>query len=72
MIARRIPEGELRRLWLEHGVALCAEAQADGVPCCELGRSCTTCEKAMAAWLVGARHDPDLAPPERGFPECGS
>ncbi len=72
MIARRIPEGELRRLWLEHGVALCAEAQADGVPCCELGRSCTTCENALAAWLVVARHDPDLVPPVRGYPECGS
>jgi hypothetical protein len=26
--------------------ALCAEAQADGVPCSELGRECETCEKA--------------------------
>ena len=26
--------------------ALCAEAQADGVPCTELGRTCETCEKA--------------------------
>jgi hypothetical protein len=28
--------------------ALCPEAQADGVPCTELGRDCETCEKAMA------------------------
>jgi hypothetical protein len=27
---------------------LCAEAQADGVPCPELGRKCETCEKALA------------------------
>jgi hypothetical protein len=26
--------------------ALCAEAQADGVPCFELGRECATCERA--------------------------
>ncbi len=25
---------------------LCAEAQADGVPCYELGRYCETCERA--------------------------
>ena len=27
--------------------ALCAEAQADGVPCTELGRDCEQCEKAV-------------------------
>jgi hypothetical protein len=26
--------------------ALCPEAQADGVPCFEIGRDCETCEKA--------------------------
>ena len=26
--------------------ALCAEAQADGVPCTELGRDCEVCELA--------------------------
>ncbi len=26
--------------------ALCAEAQADGVPCFEIGRDCDTCERA--------------------------
>jgi hypothetical protein len=72
MIARRIPTDELRRLWLEHGVALCAEAQADGVPCPEVGRSCATCEKALAAWLVeGGQLPPLLVPPSHGLPECG-
>ena len=28
--------------------ALCAEAQADGVPCPDVGRECETCEKALA------------------------
>jgi hypothetical protein len=27
--------------------ALCAEAQADGVPCTELGRDCEICGKAL-------------------------
>jgi hypothetical protein len=34
----------------------CAEAQADGVPCPTLGRSCEICERAM-------RRDPTDAPP---------
>lgn len=29
--------------------ALCAEAQADGVPCFELGRDCAVCEHARGA-----------------------
>ncbi len=28
--------------------ALCAEAQADGVPCTELGKICEECERAAA------------------------
>jgi hypothetical protein len=36
-----------RTLWEIAGVALCAEAQADGVPCVELGRECETCEMAV-------------------------
>lgn len=28
---------------------LCAEAQADGVPCYEVGRACETCERARPA-----------------------
>jgi hypothetical protein len=27
--------------------ALCPEAQADGVPCTEIGRDCEQCEKAL-------------------------
>jgi hypothetical protein len=38
--------------------ALCPEAQADGVPCHELGRDCETCEKAVP-------------PPEGGAKESG-
>lgn len=35
----------------EHlGGPLCAEAQADGVPCYELGRECETCERAFTSW----------------------
>ncbi len=30
--------------------ALCAEAQADGVPCYELGRDCEMCERAYLSW----------------------
>ena len=30
------------------GAGLCAMAQADGVPCTELGRKCEECEKAEA------------------------
>ncbi len=33
--------------WAIHGVALCCEAQADGVPCTELGRDCETCAEAV-------------------------
>jgi hypothetical protein len=35
---------------------LCAEAQADGVPCYELGRDCETCERAYLSW-ADARTD---------------
>ena len=28
------------------GTGLCPEAQADGVPCTELGRDCEICERA--------------------------
>ena len=29
--------------------ALCSEAQADGVPCFEIGKDCAICERAAAA-----------------------
>jgi hypothetical protein len=32
------------------GGAMCADAQADGVPCYELGRDCETCERAYLSW----------------------
>lgn len=38
------PGGEMRG-------PLCAEAQADGVPCFELGRDCETCERAYTSWI---------------------
>ena len=40
---------ELIRFWREKGVALCAEAQGDGVTCTELGRQCETCAVAVRA-----------------------
>jgi hypothetical protein len=73
MAARRIPGGAMRRLWDEHGVGLCAEAQADGVPCTELGKSCETCEHALAAYLethAAATYLPQ--PTMRGEPENGA
>jgi hypothetical protein len=35
--------------------ALCEEAQADGVPCPDMGRDCETCERALAQLKL--RHD---------------
>lgn len=32
---------------LERGWPPCAQAQADGVPCQELGRACEECERAF-------------------------
>lgn len=39
---------EIRRAmeWLLPVGVCCAEAQADGVPCTELGRDCLECEQA--------------------------
>lgn len=39
---------------------LCAEAQADGVPCSAIGKDCETCERAVAS-----RDDRDVADPHR-------
>jgi len=30
--------------------ALCDQAQADGVPCFEIGKECETCEHARPGW----------------------
>lgn len=43
------PARENRKAEIALG-ALCAEAQADGVPCFELGRDCETCERAYRSW----------------------
>lgn len=44
------PKAELAAVadaeWRQSG--LCAQSQADGVPCSELGRRCEECEKAEA------------------------
>lgn len=34
------------------GTGLCVEAQADGVPCTVVGRSCDTCGRAAAGMQV--------------------
>ena len=41
------PERERKKTIQEKGLGvLCPEAQADGVPCWELGRDCETCDMA--------------------------
>ena len=42
----------------------CPEAQCDGVPCPTLGRSCETCERALAA-PADAEDLPTIRPPGR-------
>jgi len=39
------------------GGPMCADAQADGVPCYELGRDCETCEKAYSSWADARLED---------------
>jgi len=44
--------------------ALCAEAQADGVPCDRVGVACETCERALIArWQRGGWNAPVVASP---------
>ena len=51
------PRDPLFQEWIESwaketGLGVpCGEAQADGVPCFELGRDCAECEEAYEAWL---------------------
>jgi hypothetical protein len=59
VVTRKILWDELIRVWPVSGVALCAEAQADGVPCAVAGRSCETCEHAVDAFLTA---HPEYAP----------
>ncbi len=67
-------EAERRRLfreWVESwrsasGLGVpCAQAQADGVPCFELGRECAECEEAFQTWLAREGKGPgeDLSAP---------
>lgn len=44
------------------GTGLCPEAQADGVPCTELGRDCELCERARD-WLPSVEPLEQDAPP---------
>ena len=41
--------------------ALCAEAQADGVPCTELGRDCQVCSRAVISTSQAVKPTPDEA-----------
>ena len=61
---------ELIRFWAQKGVALCSEAQADGVPCTELGRQCETCAMAVRA-LQDTRVADAERKPRADLPECG-
>jgi hypothetical protein len=47
------------------GTGLCAEAQADGVPCHEVGRSCDVCGRARSR-ISGAH--PGTEPSSKGQP----
>jgi hypothetical protein len=41
------PESKRKKTLQEKALGvLCPEAQADGVPCCEVGRDCETCDMA--------------------------
>jgi hypothetical protein len=67
MTAKNELREEMIRMWQLKGVALCAEAQGDGVPCTVLGRECETCSmavKAMYDLRATAEHD-------QAIPECG-
>jgi hypothetical protein len=44
--------------------ACCPEAQADGVPCTELGRDCESCQRAVTAAATPGP-DPDRDKEER-------
>lgn len=52
MATRKVLREDLLRFWPTSGVALCAEAQADGVPCTVVGKACETCEHAVEAFLT--------------------
>ena len=62
---------QLRAFWNVKGVALCAEAQADGVPCTALGRSCETCAMAVAALMAASPVGERTVSARQDLPECG-
>ena len=68
MAARSVLRDELIYFWNRKGVGLCAEAQADGVPCTALGRACETCAMAVAA-LLAAHPEYTVGAPRVRAPE---
>ncbi len=66
------PRDRLFQEWIEswadetgQGVP-CRDAQADGVPCFELGRECAECEEGFRSWLEFRREresSADVPPP---------
>jgi len=45
------PPHEPDWVWADMGSGpFCCEAQADGVPCFEVGRDCADCEKGREGW----------------------
>ena len=67
---------EVRRAmeWLLPLGVCCAEAQADGVPCTELGRDCLECESAepFRRLLLKIAGDLRGPPPHRAGPMLGA
>jgi len=61
---------EIIRFWAMKGMAPCAEAQADGVPCVELGRQCESCAMAVQALQESRIADAERKP-RADLPECG-
>ena len=49
--------------------ALCSEAQADGVPCPDMGKDCETCERALAQLKLAHEDAPVLGVEDEGVPE---
>ena len=46
------PPNDPEWIWAEPGAgAFCCEAQADGVPCFEVGKDCAECEQGKEGWL---------------------
>ena len=66
MAPDKIPLDEIVKFWQSKGMVPCAEAQADGVPCPSVGRSCETCAMAVEALENARRY---AIPPRR---ELGS